>query len=304
MKEPHDDPLVSVVIPTYNRASAVAEAVGSVLAQTFENFELIVVDDGAEDATGARRAAMGSEAKDPGGFSRASHPRRLRLSIAHIGMPGAVRNRGAAIARGTYLAFLDSDDLWSPAKLEKQAGLMSALAREPNAEDRMRISHTRELWLRDGSVVSQAGQKHRREGDIFRDSLKKCVIGPSTVVLERALFAEYGGFREDLEIAEDYELWVRIASKERIAYLDEELTIKRGGRPDQLSGKYGQIEIFRLRALRDLLDSGFFEGNDDRKREATEEFARKCRIYAAGCRKRGKIAEAVEYEAAADRRGM
>ncbi len=304
MKNPHEEPLVSVVIPTYNRSSTVAEAVGSVLAQTFENFELIVVDDGSEDDTGTRLAAMGIYTKGSGDPPPNAGPRRLRLPIGHIGMPGAVRNRGAAAARGTYLAFLDSDDLWSPSKLERQMGLMTALARDPRAENRIRMSHTRERWLRDGNVVSQAGQKHRREGDLFRDSLKKCVIGPSTVVLERALFEEYGGFREDLEIAEDYELWVRITSKERIAYLDEELTIKRGGRSDQLSGKYGQIEIFRLRALRGLLDSGFFGGSDDRKREATEEFARKCRIYAAGCRKRGKTAEADEYDAAADRFGM
>jgi glycosyltransferase involved in cell wall biosynthesis len=310
MKKSSSVPLVSVVIPTFNRARLTAEAVRSVLAQTFRDFELIVADDGSEDNIGDVLAALGFirpvglDAADglSGGAQGTKTPRLLLLPLDRGGTPGRARNRGAAIARGRYLAFLDSDDLWRPRKLERQIRLFTGteVARPASGPRRPRISHTRELWLRNGREVSQRGQCHRREGGIFEDSLVKCIIGPSTVIMERALFEECGGFREDLEIAEDYELWLRITCREHIAYLDEPLTIKRAGSGDQLSEKHGHIEIFRIRALRDLVNRGFFSSVPDMDAAARRELARKCGIYAAGCRKRGKTAEAAEYEALAE----
>jgi glycosyltransferase involved in cell wall biosynthesis len=288
-------PLLSVVIPTYNRAALVREAVLSVFAQTFRNFELIVVDDGSTDETEKTLAGC-AEFENPG----------LRyLRIPHSGMPGLARNRGAAAAGGSYLAFLDSDDLWLPEKLEHQLRLFTAGAPP-------RLCHTRERWLRRGEEISQAGQRHRREGDIFADALKKCIIGPSTVIIEKNFFDACGGFREDLEIAEDYELWLRMSFSGAVAYLDEALTIKRAmhsqpGAADSpppaanLSEKYGHIEIFRIRALKSLLDAGAFSSAPDRESLACKELARKCGLYAAGCRKRAKPEEADEYEKLAHR---
>ncbi len=273
-------PLVTVVIPTYNRARLVQEAVASVLAQSYRPLELIVVDDGSTDATGTTLAGL------------AGRPELRLLSQPHTGMPGQVRNAGARLARGEYLAFLDSDDLWQPPKLESQV----AAALESGTS----IWHTRERWVRSGRVISQRSQRHRRSGDLFADSLRKCVIGPSTVLLPRAVFARTGGFREDLEIAEDYELWLRLTARYPVGYVDQELVIKRAGHPDQLSERYGQIEIFRLRALHDLVAAGHF-GVASRHRAACEELVRKARIYAAGCRKRGRLAEARNYEALACR---
>ena len=292
MEKQQTPPLVSVIIPTYNRKGPTLEAAASVLGQTFRDFELLLVDDGSEDGTEA--AFLGR------GFGPEEGAALRYLRLAHLGMPGAVRNRGAACARGKYLAFLDSDDLWAETKLEKQVRLMEG-SNAAGETVRPRLSHTRELWLRNGKVVSQAGQKHERQGDLFAASLRKCVIGPSTVLLERSLFEETGGFREDLEIAEDYEFWLRITCREPVAYLDEQLTTKRAGAGDQLSEKYGQIEIFRLRALRDLLEGGFFPLSGGRRKAAAAEFAKKCAIYAAGCRKRGKTGEAEEFEALATR---
>lgn len=270
-------PLVSVVIPTYNRARLVQEAVASVLAQSYRPLELIVVDDGSTDTTGA---------------ALAGRPEVRVLSQPHTGMPGQVRNAGVRLARGEYLAFLDSDDLWQPPKLERQVAAATAAGDV--------IWHTRERWVRSGRVVSQRSQRHRRSGDLFAESLRKCVIGPSTVLLHRAAFARAGGFREDLEIAEDYELWLRLTARYPAGYLDQELVIKRAGHTDQLSERYGQIEIFRLRALHDLVAMGHF-GAGSRHRAACEELARKARIYAAGCRKRGRLGEARRYEALAHR---
>ena len=143
-------------------------------------------------------------------------------------------------------------------------------------------------------MVSQRAQHHRWSGDLFADSLRKCVIGPSTVLLRRTVFEAAGGFREDLQVAEDYELWLRLTARHRVGYLDRELVIKRAGHGDQLSERFGQIEIFRLRALRDLVEGGQLDAHHHPA--ACAELARKARIYAAGCRKRGRAGEARRYE--------
>jgi hypothetical protein len=148
--------------------------------------------------------------------------------------------------------------------------------------------------MRGKNIISQKSQRHRRTGDIFSDALKKCIIGPSTVMMRRQLFEESCGFRTDIEIAEDYEYWLRICNREEVAYIDDALVIKRAGHAGQLSAKYGQIEIFRINCLRELIDNKVFQG--DKMIESLDELSRKCTIYARGCRVRGKDDEAKEYE--------
>ena len=269
-------PLVSVIIPTYNRAALLREAIASVRRQSYAALELIVVDDGSTDATDACLRSL---------------PDLRLVRQDHTGMPGQARNAGARVARGAYLAFLDSDDLWLPHKLAVQvpAALAAGAA----------VTHTRERWVRNGRVISQRRQRHRRSGDLFAESLRKCVIGPSTVLLRRDVFTESGGFRADLEIAEDYELWLRLTARHAVAYVERESVIKRAGHGDQLSERYGHIELFRLRALRGLVEGRCLP--PARHGAAAAELARKARIYAAGCRKRGRPAEAEHYEALARR---
>jgi glycosyltransferase involved in cell wall biosynthesis len=288
-------PLVSVVIPTYNRTELTVRAAESVLRQNYDNFELILVDDGSGDGSLEKVSeyieskhtlpvSETSKVKIPG---RATPGRSVRLHrINHTGMPGLVRNRGVELSEGEYIAFLDSDDIWREDKLSAQVAFFVS-----NPE--IRICHTREHWLRNGKTISQAGQRHLREGHIFDDALKKCIIGPSTVMIEKALFQDVGGFREDLEIAEDYELWLRITCRYPVGFLDAPYTEKYAGHGDQLSEKYGHIEFFRIQALKDLVDTGCFSGT--RAAAARAELAEKCRIYAQGCRKRGKITEAEKY---------
>ncbi len=276
------------------------EAVESVLAQSCRDIELIIADDGSTDQTA-------SYIKDLSGRIEIT----LRyLKLPHSGFPGLVRNRAAAAAKGRLLAFLDSDDLWKPDKLEKQLPLHTH-GRDGNAR---RLSHTRELWLRGDTTVSQSKQRHRRSGMVFIDALKKCMIGPSTVVMERSLFEEFGGFREDLEIAEDYELWLRICCCSPVAYKDEMLTVKRAwdsaaagaSASGQLSEKYGHIEYFRIQALKDLVDQGFFSdagrvkqaeaaGIENPAFSAEKELSRKCLIFARGAEKRGRLEEARRF---------
>ena len=268
-------PLISVIIPTYNRLEFLKEAVDSVEAQTYRAWELIVVDDGSTDGTR-------SWLKDSG---------ITHIDIPHSGRPGHVRNLGVREAGGRHLAFLDSDDLWKDRKLEEQMGFLEMNPTLP-------LCHTREIWLRRKKTISQSGQRHNRSGDIFADSLRKCVIGPSTVLMRKDAFSDAGSFDPELEIAEDYDLWLRLCARHEVGYLDMPLVVKRAGHSGQLSEKYGQIEIFRIKALRKNIEAAWFAG--EKNRMARLELVRKCRIYAGGCRKRGRTAEAEEYETTAD----
>ncbi len=272
--------MVTVIVPAYNRLHLLHDAIDSIFRQLFRQYRVVVVDDGSTDGTEEYARRLEGEDK----------VRYLRLE--HSGRPGRVRNAGARLADGEYLAFLDSDDLWAPEKLARQIAFFQAY---PD----LRICHTREIWKRGERIVSQAGQRHKRSGFIFADSLKKCIIGPSTVMMQRELFEQLGGFREDLEIAEDYELWLRVTASYPVGYIDEPLVTKRGGRPDQLSARYGQIEIFRIRALLLNLEACTFAA--EQREQAARELVRKCRIYAAGCEKRGRLEEAQRYRELAGR---
>lgn len=273
--------------------------------------EIIVVDDGSTDGTreavravqarwaaeelAAPFQAPADEAGTPGQTPRPAI--RLR-ELSHTGYPGLVRNRGVEWARGRLVAFLDADDLWLPEKLERQGELHARFGYE--------VSHTRELWeRRDGPggeprVVSQRSHRHRRRGFVFDESLVKCVLGPSTLMMERTTYERTGGFREDLEIAEDYEYFLRLTDHVPVGYLEDALTVKRAGWGDQLSEKYGHIELFRLEALRSLVERRYWGARPELEQAARRELARKCAIYSRGARKRGRHNEAARYEELAE----
>lgn len=294
--------LVSCVIPTYGRPRMVARAIGSVMNQRCPDgweLELIVVDDGSDATTAADLASL-CRGDD-----------RIRLvHRRHTGRPGAVRNHGVSLARGEAVAFLDSDDEWLPGKLAAQLARYQA--------ERPPVMHTREHWLRGDSTVSQAGQRHPRSGDLYQASLRRCIIGPSTVMIDRAFFGDVGGFRDDLEVAEDYELWLRTTVVARVELIDgEALVVKHDGHGDQLSHRYGYIEPFRIEALAALVERWtvapprvppsvsdawrITRGPDDLVVAARRELVRKCRIAARGARRRGFHERAERYERIAAR---
>ena len=160
---PSSKPIVSVIIPTFNRSAMVREAVESVLSQTFDGFELIVVDDGSTDGTtDALRPLAGA----------------IRLIRQENRGVSAARNRGVAAARGALLAFLDSDDLWLPEKLAVQMSYMSTF---PGAA----VCHTEELWIRNGKRVNPRKKHAKAEGKDFVRLLRESLISPSSVVLRR-----------------------------------------------------------------------------------------------------------------------
>jgi glycosyltransferase involved in cell wall biosynthesis len=264
-------PLVSVIIPTYNRAGLVQQAVASVAAQTFRDFEIVAVDDGGTDGTYEVLSAAQ-------GLQVLRHPHRCGVSAA--------RNTGIAAARGEWLAFLDSDDLWLPEKLARQILLLED-------QPELRLCQTDETWVRRGVRVNKPAAFGKVAGRIFLPSLARCMISPSAVMVHRRLLQDHGGFDDTLPAAEDYDLWLRLTWRYEVGLVDEPLVIKRGGHPDQLSAQWG-IDRFRIRALVKLLAEPDLPAPD--ARAARQTLAAKCAIYAQGCHKRGRQTEAAWYE--------
>jgi glycosyltransferase involved in cell wall biosynthesis len=260
--------VISVIIPTYNRAAFVREAVDSVLAQSSSPGEVIVVDDGSTDET---RSVL------------AVHTERIRyVRQLHAGV-SAARNHGVALARGEWLAFLDSDDLWLPGKLAAQRRFM---VDHPQS----RIFQTEELWLRNGKRINPRKYHRKPDGYCFERLLERCLVSPSAVMVHRSVIDAVGGFDEAMPACEDYDLWLRIGCRYPIGLLKEPFVIKRGGHPDQLSATVPTLDRYRIEAIVKLLRGGAL--NLVQREEALKELARKCTIYGAGCRKRGNAEEA------------
>lgn len=263
--------MISVVIPTYNRAKFVKEAVESVLAQTYADFELIVVDDGSTDETQKVLAGYGDKIKV--------------LQQANKGV-SAARNVGIAQAKGEWIAFLDSDDLWKRNKLEKQ---MKWLA----SHRQVQICHTDEIWIRKGVRVNPMKKHAKPHGWIFEQCLPFCVVSPSSILIHQSLFEKHGNFDEELPACEDYDLWLRFAAKVPFGFVPEKLLTKRGGHEDQLSHKHWGLDRFRVQSLIKLVQSGTLKPE---KLELAKKMLReKCQILATGAEKRGKLDEAKQY---------
>lgn len=266
-------PLVSVVIPTYNRWPMVGEAVQSVLAQTFDRFELIVVDDGSTDSTVPSLSQRDS---------------RLKVVTQPRAGVASARNAGVAMSRGKYIAFLDSDDLWSPAKLAVQTNFMER-------DSGMGICQTEETWIRNGIRVNPKLKHRKPSGDIFRRSLELCLVSPSAVMMTKELFDWAGRFDESLPVCEDYDLWLRIAVCHPVYLIDRPLVIKRGGHADQLSCSVWGLDRFRVLAIAKLLRSAGLVG--DKRQWALNTLRKKIAILSAGAAKRGKVKDACKFEA-------
>ncbi len=262
---------VSVIIPTHNRWPMLGEAVDSVLAQTVSDYELIVVDDGSTDETPGRLQDYGE---------RITVLSQTRRGVA------AARNLGASRAAGRYLAFLDSDDLWLPGKLQRQLDLME---RNPEVE----ICQTDEIWIRNGVRVNPRNRHRKPSGDIFRPSLDLCLVSPSAVMLRRELFERVGGFDESLPVCEDYDLWLRISKDTEVPLIPEALVTRRGGHADQLSRSTWGFDRFRVQAIANLIEAGL---DSERAGWALEAMAKKVTILARGFRKRGNEVMARQYE--------
>lgn len=201
-----DAPTVSVVIPAHNAAWCVARAIDSVLAQRYRDFEVIVVDDGSTDETGAVVAR---------------YVNAVRLISQPNGGMSSARNAGIHAARGRYVAFLDADDRWLPDKLARQLALLeahpelafcAAVATLENPEG-VAIGEWR------GHPGPSAGVS-----EVFANHAA-VAGGASAVVARKQLVAELGGFDERLSGAEDTDLWIRLAARGGFACIDTPMVV-------------------------------------------------------------------------------
>ncbi len=267
--------MISVIIPTYNRARYLQRAIDSVLDQTHLPDELIIVDDGSKDNTAEIVDDVTSRATFPMHFLRQENKGA-----------SSARNLGIQHALGDILCFLDSDDWWDTKKIELQLPLLLE-------NSNTLITHTLEIWFRNGVRVNQKKKHAPGNGSIFSACLKMCVVGMSTVMVRKELFEQYGVFDESLPCCEDYDLWLRIAHEREFLLVKHPLTLKEGGREDQLSARYRLgMDRYRIQALCNLLESKVL--TEEHYNETLAELKRKCTIYGKGCIKHGRENEGRE----------
>jgi len=205
-------PVVSVILPTFNRLRFLQPAIESAFVQTFKDWELIVADDGSDLETRQYLQSL------------ANQPRVSVLWLPHTGRPSIVRNAALLRAAGEYVAFLDSDDLWAARKLERQ---LETLRARPNC----RWSYT--AFLRVDAGGTPLPEEVVRpwvpyEGDIFEQVVTaRASLRTPSVLASRQLVAQAGGFDEAMLSAEDYDLWMRLALLSEVAVVDEPLVYVR-----------------------------------------------------------------------------
>lgn len=191
--------LVSVVIPMFNAKNTIASAINSVLAQDYENIEILVVDDGSTD----------------GSLDLVRHfGKRVRLFQGCNHGPAAARNHGARKALGQWIAFLDSDDAWLDSKLRLQ----------------LQFTGGNKWAYCDSKFVGGINDKRLRsefsamyEGWVLTELVLDNFIATSTVIIDREIFLKSGGFDESLDSVEDWDLWLRISSQQPVSYLHQSL---------------------------------------------------------------------------------
>jgi len=236
-------PKVSVIIPTYNRAHLVRRAIRSVLNQTYQDFEVIVVDDCSTDNT----AEVLKEFKD----NRIKYIRhKVNRGVA------AARNTGIKVAEGSYVALLDSDDRWLPSKLEKQMKVFEKAPQEVGVvyTGLWRISSNRKLYIPSPKVPC------KYEGDVYKNLLRVNFVGNSSVVIKKECFKKVGLYDEHLPSVEDRELLLRISRYYHFRCVDEPLVILYES-PDSISLNYNlRIKVYKL-----FFKKYFYEIKNDRK---------------------------------------
>jgi glycosyltransferase involved in cell wall biosynthesis len=269
-------PFFSVIIPTYNREKFLKIAVRSVLEQSFNDYELIVVDDGSSDGT--KEMLQLAQAKLHG---------KIKYFYQKNKGPAAARNQGLKEAKGEFICFLDSDDRFRHDKLK--------ITREYIEKyPQYKIFHTEEIWYRKGELLPQKIYHKKPSGFVFENAVRLCSVSISTAAIKKTIFDEAGLFDETMPACEDYDFWLRVTHKYPVFLIPQYLTIKEGGHPDQQSAKYPAMDRLRIHALNKILESGAL--NEGNFQVAFGELKNKCEIFIKGALKRNKTKEAGHYK--------
>jgi len=233
------NPKVSVVIPTYNSAQFIVETLESVFAQTYKDYEVIVVDDGSTDNT--------REVLKP-------YMSKIRYIYKENGGVASARNVGIKNARGEYIAFLDSDDLWLPEKLEKQ---MEYFKSNPDVV----LVFSDCILFGDKELIRKKNTKriysYKYKGDMFLHLLQENFIPTLTVIAKKECFDEVGYFDTDESLisSEDYDMWLRIARSFKIGYIEEPLAKRRVSRKSLSFSNINRAYMATLKVIRKTVDN-------------------------------------------------
>ena len=263
---------VSVVIPTLNRRDLLKRALTSVLMQTLEPNEVIVIDNGSSDQTDIMLSS--------------SFPNVKYFSEKKNGV-SAARNMGIRLAQSNWIALLDSDDAWTPGKIEKQLQFA-------NQNKNLRFIHTNEIWYKNGKLFNQMKKHEKSGGNIFEKSLESCCVSPSSSFIKKDIFNDYGLFDEKLEVCEDYDLWIRVTAKEEIGYLSDPMVLKYGGHSDQLSKKFWGMDRFRIKSLEKNIYNNWF--SKEQRKIVYKKLIEKLIIVSNGAKKRGNQETFEKYD--------
>lgn len=226
------DDSVSVIIPTYNRAGMLKRAIDSVLNQSV-SVDLIVVDDASCDETSSVLALY----KDQ--IQVIKNDRNMGVSYS--------RNRGVEIARSRFIAFLDSDDEWHVDKIKHQ---LDYLFINPF----FNIIQCDEKWIRNNKQINKKKYHLKEEGFIFKQSLERCMVSPSGVMIKKKFFDQFSGFNETFQVCEDYDLWIKMTRFFLVGFNSDLDVNKFAGHSDQLS-LTPVMDKYRVQSLEQLYRS-------------------------------------------------
>lgn len=272
------NPFFSIIVPAYNREKFLKIAVRSVLEQSFEDYELIVVDDGSTDRT-------------PDMFERRDtcyvrRDTKINYTYQDNKGPAAARNRGLKEAKGEFICFLDSDDRFRHDKLKTTH---EYIEKYPQYQ----IFHSEEIWYRKGELLPQKIHHKKPSGFVFENAVKLCSVSISTAAIKKTIFGDVGLFDETMPACEDYDFWLRATHKYPVFLIPQYLTIKEGGHPDQQSIKFPAMDTLRIYALNKILEGGVL--NEENFQVALGELKNKCEIFIKGALKRNKLKEVEHY---------
>jgi glycosyltransferase involved in cell wall biosynthesis len=225
-------PLISVVIPVYNGEKTIRETIESVLNQTFWDLELIVINDGSEDST----LEIVSNLKDP----------RLKVFSYPNANQAVSRNRGISQASGEYISFIDADDLWTPDKLEAQ---LRALQENPQAA----VAYSWTDFIDESSHFLHTGSHLTVNGDAYANLLiVNFLENGSNPLIRRQALTDVGGFEESLPPAEDWDLWLRLATRYHFVAVSSPQILYR------VSANSGSANVWKLEAVcLQVIERGF-----------------------------------------------
>lgn len=252
----------SVIVPAYNCAEYIEETLNSILSQSYENYEVIVVNDGSTDNTSSILQDFVNNKSD-------------RVTILEQPNQGvsAARNNAVSVASGDYLAFIDSDDIWLDDKLAQQLGVLKN-GYEICYSNRYNFGDIDDLPVDQSKIVDMP------QGNIYQKLLDGNFITASSVVIKKALFDSLGGFNTELSHCEDWDLWLKCAELCSIGMSPEPL-VRYRIHPAGLSKGYRAMHLARIKVLTRSLSSGRGQKLDASDRKQVLSNAYSCSAWEA-----------------------